>query len=211
MTKQYCSQANQKAGIFALPALPFDAKSLAPYMSEQTLSFHHGKHHNTYVMNLNKLIEANQAYQFMSLEEIIVSSKSSDAGVFNNAAQIWNHSFFWHCIRAQGGGKATGEVAKAIDKSFGSYENFVEKFSDAAKSQFGSGWAWLVKTANGNLEILKTPNADVPFLNGAQPLLTIDVWEHAYYLDYQNLRPMFVSNFINHLINWDFVNEQLGV
>ena len=208
MTKQYCSKANQKPGTFALPALPFNAKDLAPYISEQTLSFHHGKHHNTYVINLNKLLETQQNYQSMSLEEIIVASKDVNAAIFNNAAQIWNHSFFWHCIKTNGGGKPAGKIAKAIDEAFGSYENFVEKFSDAAKTQFGSGWAWLIKNTSGKLEIIKTSNADVPLTQGTKPLLTIDVWEHAYYLDYQNLRPTFISNFVEHLINWDFVNEQ---
>ncbi|QDE91581.1 superoxide dismutase [Myxococcus xanthus] len=187
---------------FTLPELPYKKDALAPHMSAETLEFHHDKHHAAYVNNLNKLLdgkpEANK-----SLEEVILSS---DGGVFNNAAQVWNHTFFWNCMKPAGGGKPTGELAAAIDRDFGSFEKFKEEFSTAAATQFGSGWAWLV-LEGGKLKVTKTGNADLPMKHGQKALLTIDVWEHAYYIDYRNARPKFIETFLTHLVNWDFVAQ----
>ncbi|QQR42249.1 superoxide dismutase [Myxococcus xanthus] len=187
---------------FTLPDLPYKKDALAPHMSAETLEFHHDKHHAAYVNNLNKLLdgkpEANK-----SLEEVILSS---DGGVFNNAAQVWNHTFFWQCMKPAGGGKPTGELAAAIDRDFGSFEKFKEEFSTAAATQFGSGWAWLV-LEGGKLKVTKTGNADLPMKHGQKALLTIDVWEHAYYIDYRNARPKFIETFLTHLVNWDFVAQ----
>lgn len=195
---------------FELPPLPYAANALEPYMSANTFSFHHAKHHNAYVTNLNNLIKDSPMSQ-MSLEEIILESAKDPAkgGVFNNAAQVWNHTFFWHCMKPQGGGAPTGAIAEKIDEAFGSYAAFVEQFKAAAVGQFGSGWAWLV-VENGALKIVKTPNADLPMAHGQTALLTVDVWEHAYYLDYQNRRPDFVQSFLDNLVNWDFVNQNLA-
>lgn len=195
---------------FELPPLPYAANALEPYMSANTFSFHHAKHHNAYVTNLNNLIKDTPMSQ-MSLEEIILESAKDPAkgGVFNNAAQVWNHTFFWHCMKPQGGGAPTGAIAEKIDEAFGSYAAFVEQFKAAAVGQFGSGWAWLV-VENGALKITKTPNADLPMAHGQTALLTVDVWEHAYYLDYQNRRPDFVQSFLDNLVNWDYVNQNLA-
>ncbi|MCA1971923.1 superoxide dismutase [Caenispirillum bisanense] len=193
---------------FELPALPYAKDALAPHMSAQTLEFHHGKHHNTYVTNLNNLTK-DTPLATKSLEEVIHDAWSSkNMGVFNNAAQVWNHTFFWNCMKPNGGGEPTGKVGEKIASDLGGYAAFKEKFSDAAKTQFGSGWAWLV-VKDGKLDIMKTPNAENPMVHGATALLTIDVWEHAYYLDFQNRRPDFVTTFLDHLVNWDFVNQQL--
>jgi len=202
--------ANQKSFPFILPNLPYVDTALEPYMSAKTFSYHHKKHHNAYVTNLNKLIE-NTDLQTKSLEELIHLSynDSSKMSIFNNAAQVWNHSFFWHCMKANGGGAPSGKVAAKMDADFGGYENFVTEFKNAATTQFGSGWAWLVLDENGKLAVMKTGNADLPMVHEKQALLTIDVWEHAYYLDFQNLRPSYIENFLNHLVNWDFVNEML--
>jgi Fe-Mn family superoxide dismutase len=194
---------------FELPPLPYPPTALQPHMSEQTFSFHHGKHHNTYVTQLNNLVkDTPKASQ--PLETIIMEAAKdpAQAGLFNNAAQHWNHSFFWMCMKPQGGGKPTGDVAAAIDKSFGGLDKFKEQFKTAATTQFGSGWAWLVSD-KGELKITKTPNADLPMAHGQKALLTCDVWEHAYYLDYQNRRPDFVQAFLDHLVNWDFVAKNL--
>ena len=185
---------------FELPPLPYGEDALAPHISAQTLQFHHGKHHATYVTNLNGFVENDAALQGKSLEEIILSS---DGGVFNNAAQVWNHTFFWHSMRPGGGGAPSGALATAIDAAFGSFDGFRTAFADAAKTQFGSGWAWLVAGENG-LEVMKTANADLPMKHGRKALLTLDVWEHAYYLDYQNRRPDFITAFLDHLVDWDF-------
>jgi Fe-Mn family superoxide dismutase len=190
---------------FELPSLPYDKDALAPHMSAETLDFHHGKHHNAYVTKLNGLIDGTQ-WADKSLEEII---KGSDGGLFNNAAQHWNHSFFWKCLSPDGGGKPGGELAKAVEKDFGSYDAFAEKFSTAAATQFGSGWAWLVKKG-GKLEVMSTANADLPLKHGATALLTIDVWEHAYYIDYRNARPKFIETVMKELVNWDFVQENFA-
>ena len=205
-----CSLANQKSFPFVLPQLPYADNALEPHMSANTFSYHHKKHHNAYVVNLNKFVE-NTDLASSSLEEIIMMSynNSSKIGIFNNAAQVWNHSFFWHSMKADGGGKPYGKIAAKIDQVFGSYEYFVTEFKNAAATQFGSGWAWLVLDENNKLALMKTGNADLPMVHNKTALLTIDVWELAYYLDYQNLRPNYVDVFLNHLINWDFANEML--
>lgn len=195
---------------FSLPPLPYADNALEPLISANTLSFHYGKHHKTYVDNLNKLVEGKDLAQ-MSLEQIIAASagKPDMAGVFNNAAQIWNHTFYWNSLKPNGGGKPTGAVAAAIDKDLGGYDKFKTDFAAAAVTQFGSGWAWLVSDA-GTLKIVKTGNAEVPLTKGQKPLLTIDVWEHAYYLDYQNLRAKYVEALIDKLLNWDFANANFA-
>ena len=193
-----------------LPDLPYAKDVLAPYISAQTLEFHHGKHHKAYVDNANKLIEGT-ALANESLETIIrnVAGDVSKAGLFNNAAQVWNHSFYWQCIKQKGGGTPAGAIADKIRATWGSFEKFKEEFKNAGVTQFGSGWAWLVLDG-GTLKITKTANADTPIAHGIKPLLTVDVWEHAYYLDYQNRRPDYLTAFIENLINWDFVNANLG-
>jgi len=193
-----------------LPDLPFNKNALAPHISEKTLEFHHGKHHNAYVEKTNSLIKGTDL-EGKDLETIIkkAAGDASKAALFNNAAQVWNHSFYWQCIKPGGGGKPTGAAAGLIDKAFGGYDKFVEKFKDAGVTQFGSGWAWLVLNKD-KAEITKTANADTPLAHGLKPILTVDVWEHAYYLDYQNRRPDYLGAFIEHLINWDFVNSLLG-
>ncbi len=193
-----------------LPALPYAQDALAPVISAETLSFHYGKHHKAYVDNLNKLVAGTDLSE-TPLETLIkaVAGKPDKAGVFNNAAQIWNHTFFWNSLKPGGGGAPTGAVAKGIDAAFGSYDNFKKEFSNAAMTQFGSGWAWLVAD-KGQLKVVKTPNAETPLTTGQTALLTIDVWEHAYYLDYQNRRADFVAAVIDKLLNWEFANANLG-
>ncbi|MDX1949514.1 MAG: superoxide dismutase [Rickettsiales bacterium] len=193
---------------FTLPELPYAPTALEPHITANTISFHHGKHHNAYVTNLNNLIKGTE-FEGKTLEEICIASEGKNAGVFNNAAQVWNHTFYWHSMKPNGGGKATGEVASKIEADFGSYEKFVEEFKAAATTQFGSGWAWLVLDKDGKLKVTKTGNAETPFTKGQVPLLTIDVWEHAYYLDFQNLRPKYIETFLNSLANWDFANANL--
>ena len=195
---------------FALPPLPYPDTALEPLISANTLSYHYGKHHKTYVDNLNKLVEGKDLAA-MSLEQIIHASagKADMAGVFNNAAQVWNHTFYWNSMKPNGGGKPTGAIAAAIDKDLGGYDKFKADLTAAALTQFGSGWAWLVSDA-GTLKIVKTGNAEVPLTKGQTPLLTIDVWEHAYYLDYQNLRAKYVETLIDKLLNWDFANKNLA-
>jgi Fe-Mn family superoxide dismutase len=195
---------------FELPALPYPADALKPYMSAETFSYHHGKHHAAYVANLNKLIEGTDLAN-KSLEEIIKATfgDPDKVGIFNNAAQVWNHTFFWESMKPGGGGAPTGPIADKINADFGSYDKFVEAFKTAAATQFGSGWAWLVLD-NGTLKVTKTPNAENPLVYGQTPLLTLDVWEHAYYLDYQNRRPDFISAYLEHLVNWDAANARLA-
>ena len=190
---------------FTLPELPYAANALEPHMSANTFSFHHGKHHAAYVTNLNKLIEGTDLAN-KSLEEIILASAgdAAKAGIFNNSAQVWNHTFFWNSMKPSGGGKPSGELAAKIEKDFGSYDKFVEEFKNAGATQFGSGWAWLVLDKDGTLKVVKTANAETPMTKGQIALLTIDVWEHAYYLDYQNRRPDFIATFLDKLANWDF-------
>ena len=189
---------------FTLPELPYSKEALAPHMSQETLEYHHGKHHNAYVNNLNNLIKGTK-YENMSLEEIIMSSEGP---VFNNAAQIWNHTFFWNSLSPKGGGDATGKSLEAITKEWGSFEKFKEEFTKSAVSNFGAGWTWLVKNKDGKLAIVNTSNAHTPITTGATALLTVDVWEHAYYIDYRNERPKFINGFWA-LANWDFVNANL--
>lgn len=195
---------------FELPALPYANDALAPHITPNTLSFHHGKHHNAYVTNLNKLVEGTE-HASQSLEQIIqaTAGKADKAGVFNNAAQVWNHTFYWNSMKSQGGGKPDGAVAAKIDADLGGYDAFVSAFSQAGATQFGSGWAWLV-VDNGKLAVTKTPNAETPLTKGVVPLLTMDVWEHAYYLDFQNRRPDYIKTFLEHLVNWDFANANLA-
>jgi Fe-Mn family superoxide dismutase len=188
-----------------LPKLPWAENALAPHISPETIQYHYGKHHQAYVTNLNKLIEGT-ANASKSLEEIV---KSSDGGVFNNAAQVWNHTFYWNSMKPGGGGQPTGAVAEAIKQSFGDYAKFRQEFVSAATTQFGSGWAWLVKEG-GKLAIKKTPNAETPLTTSAKALITIDVWEHAYYIDYRNLRPKYIDVFLDNLVNWDFANQNLA-
>ncbi|CAG0945600.1 Superoxide dismutase [Fe] [Gammaproteobacteria bacterium] len=189
-----------------LPPLPWPKEALAPHISAETIDFHYGKHHNAYVNNLNKLIDGTpQAKQ--SLEDIV---RNSEGGVFNNAAQVYNHTFYWHCLKPRGGGTPSGRIGKAIDEAFGGFAKFREEFSSAAATQFGSGWAWLVRDADGRLKIAKTANADTPIAHRQTPLLTIDVWEHAYYIDYRNDRPKYIDTFLTHLVNWEFVEKNLG-
>ncbi|MDF2940009.1 MAG: superoxide dismutase [Gammaproteobacteria bacterium] len=190
---------------FALPALPYEKNALEPHMSAETLEYHYGKHHKAYVDNLNNLV-AGTEFENKSLEDII---KHSSGGVFNNAAQIWNHTFFWHCLSPNGGSAPSGKVAEAINKSFGSFDLFKEKFTKTALTTFGSGWAWLVKNQDGSLDIISTSNAGTPMTDGKVALLTCDVWEHAYYIDYRNARAKFLDAFWN-LVNWEFVAKNLG-
>ncbi|MGE5431095.1 MAG: superoxide dismutase [Syntrophomonadaceae bacterium] len=192
-----------------LPDLPYSKDALEPYVSAKTLEFHHDKHHNAYVQNANKMLEGSDLAN-ADLETIVKKTygDTSKTGLFNNAAQVWNHSFLWKCMKPNGGGMPTGDIAGMIEKSFGNYQKFVEEFKNAGATQFGSGWAWLI-LKDGKLQVTKTPNADTPIAHGETPLLTVDVWEHAYYLDYQNRRPDYLSTFVEHLINWDFVNENL--
>ncbi len=194
---------------FELPALPYAPNALEPHMSANTFSFHHAKHHQAYVTNLNNLIK-DTPMASQSLEEIIKASAgdASKAGIFNNAAQVWNHTFFWHSMKPNGGGAPTGDLAAKINAAFGSLDGFKEQFKAAAVGQFGSGWAWLV-VEKGALKIVKTANADLPMVHGQTALLTVDVWEHASFLDYQNRRPDFVQTFLDHLVNWDFAAENL--
>jgi superoxide dismutase, Fe-Mn family len=194
----------------SLPALPYEINALEPHISQQTLEFHHGKHHNAYVTNLNKLIEGTDLAD-KSLEDIItaVAGDSSKAGVFNNAAQVWNHTFYWNSMKPGGGGKPTGDLLAKIEASFGSYDEFVAEFSNAGATQFGSGWAWLIQDGD-SLKVTKTANADTPLAHGQKALLTMDVWEHAYYLDFQNLRPKYIETFLGELVNWDFAASNLG-
>ncbi|PSU95257.1 superoxide dismutase [Fe] [Photobacterium kishitanii] len=193
---------------FELPALPYAINALEPHISQETLEYHYGKHHNTYVVKLNGLVEGTDLAE-KSLEEIV---QTSTGGVFNNAAQVWNHTFYWHCLSPNGGGEPTGELADAIVKAFGSFAEFKVKFTDSAINNFGSGWTWLVKTEDGSLEIINTSNAGCPIAEEGlkmTPLLTVDVWEHAYYIDYRNVRPDYMAAFWA-LVNWDFAAKNLA-
>ncbi len=193
-----------------LPSLPYAEDALEPYYSAKTISFHYGKHHKAYVDNINKLI-AGTDFEQKTLEEIVmaVAGDPAKTGWFNNSAQVWNHTFFWSCMKPGGGGKPTGQLAQAIDAAFGSYEKFAEQFKANAVGRFGSGWGWLI-SEGGALKLMSTPNAEMPNpTKGQVALLTVDVWEHAYYLDYQNRRPDFVQTFLDKLVNWDFVAANL--
>ncbi|AHK79845.1 superoxide dismutase [Ectothiorhodospira haloalkaliphila] len=190
-----------------LPPLPYDKKALEPHISAETLEYHHDKHHATYVTNLNKLI-AGTEFENLSLEDII--KKAPAGGVFNNAAQVWNHTFYFNCLSPNGGGEPTGALADAINQAFGSFAEFKEKFAASGAGNFGSGWTWLVKNPSGQVEIVNTSNAQTPLTDGSMtPLLTMDVWEHAYYIDYRNARPKYIENFFN-VVNWEFVAKNFG-
>ena len=189
---------------FTLPQLPYALDALAPHISKETLEYHYGKHHNAYVNNLNKLIVGTE-FETMSLEDIIMKAKG---GIFNNAAQVWNHTFYWHSLSPNGGGEPKGKLAEAINKNFGTFAAFKEQFTQAAATTFGSGWAWLVQDATGAMKIISTSNAGTPMTDGLTALLTCDVWEHAYYIDYRNVRPDYINAFWS-LVNWDFVSKNM--
>lgn len=190
---------------FELPALPYAKNALEPHLSAETLEYHYGKHHNTYVVNLNNLVPGTE-FEGKSLEDIV---KTSSGPIFNNAAQVWNHTFYWNCLAPQAGGEPTGALADAINQAFGSFDAFKIQFNDAAVKNFGSGWTWLVKKADGSLAIVNTSNAGCPLTEGHTPLLTVDVWEHAYYIDYRNVRPNYLNGFWA-LVNWNFVAKNLA-
>ncbi|MCK9782646.1 MULTISPECIES: superoxide dismutase [Fe] [Enterobacterales] len=190
---------------FELPKLPYALDALEPHISKETLEYHYGKHHQTYVTNLNNLVKGTDL-ESKSLEEII---KSTDGGIFNNAAQVWNHTFYWNCLAPNAGGAPTGKIADAINKAFGSFEEFKKQFNDAAAKNFGSGWTWLVKKADGSIAIVNTSNAATPVSGEDKPLLTVDVWEHAYYIDYRNARVKYLEEFWA-LVNWSFVEANLA-
>jgi len=190
---------------FQLPELPYSMDALGPHISAETLEYHYGKHHNKYVETLNQLVGGTPQAD-KSLEELV---KTTDGKIFNNAAQVWNHTFYWNCMSPNGGGEPKGKIGESIAKTFGSFQAFKDTFSEAAVAQFGSGWAWLVQNKDGSLAIEKTSNAECPLTKGQKPLLTCDVWEHAYYIDYRNARPKYVEAFWN-LVNWDFVEQQLS-
>ena len=190
---------------FELPPHPYDRAALEPHISAETLDFHHGKHHQAYVTNLNKQIEGTE-FESMDLESII---RKSQGGIFNNAAQVWNHTFYWHCMKPGGGGEPTGKLGEAIAKAFGSFAAFKEQFTATAVGTFGSGWAWLVQRPDGSLALVSTPNAATPITGADTPLLTCDVWEHAYYIDYRNARPKYVESFWN-VVDWDSVAGRMA-
>jgi len=192
---------------FELPPLPWAESALEPYISAKTISFHYGKHHNAYLTKLNELTKG-KPEEKQSLEDIIRASAKDKGALFNQAAQVWNHTFFWSSMKPKGGGEPKGEVADMIKQAFGGLDKFKEEFKNAAVGQFGSGWAWLVLDG-GKMKVTKTPNAELPMISGQKALVTCDVWEHAYYLDYQNRRPDFVQTFLDNLINWDFVAKNL--
>ena len=190
---------------FELPKLPYALDALEPHISKETLEYHYGKHHQTYVTNLNNLVKGTDL-ENKSLEELI---KTTEGGIFNNAAQVWNHTFYWNCLAPNAGGAPTGKIAEAINKAFGSFEEFKKQFNDAAIKNFGSGWTWLVKNSDGKLAIVSTSNAGTPLTTDAKPLLTVDVWEHAYYIDYRNARVKYLEEFWA-LVNWSFVEANLA-
>ncbi len=202
------TQNEDSMDVFTLPELPFAKDALAPHMSAETFDFHHGKHHNAYVVKGNELIQGT-GLEGLSLEDIVKEAKAKNMGpLFNNAGQHYNHSFFWNCLTPNGGGAPTGALAEKIDAAFGSFDKFREEFINAGIGQFGSGWVWLVES-NGALEITKTANAETPLTEGKTPLLVCDVWEHAYYIDFQNRRPDFLASFLDNLVNWEFVASNL--
>lgn len=206
----FSNEANQTKAPFILPDLPYGKSDLEPHMSAETFDYHHGKHHNAYVTNLNNMLKNFDDFEGQDLEGIIKESyeDSAYAGIFNNAAQIWNHSFFWHSMRKNGGGMPQERLLNMINNDFGSFEKFCEEFVMAGATQFGSGWVWLVSDI-GTLKIIKTSNAETPITNGHQPLICCDVWEHAYYIDYKNARPDFLKVFLEKLVNWEFAETNL--
>lgn len=207
--REFSKEANQTSYPFILPDLPYSPKALEPYISSETLDYHHKKHHQTYVTNLNNLIKDHELSQH-NLEKI-VSQSSHDGlvGVFNNAAQVWNHTFYWHCMKPNGGGEPSGQLYEKICQDFAHFDNFAQEFKELSLGQFGSGWSWLVIKDN-KLSITKTANANNPILEGAFPLMVCDVWEHAYYIDYRNKRAEYVEIFLKKLVNWDFVAQNFA-
>ena len=207
MTEE-CKIANQLKSPFILPELPFAADALEPYMSAETFSYHHGKHHKAYVDKLNELIKGTE-HETMSLEDIIKATygKDNKVAIFNNAAQVWNHTFFWYCLKKNGDEKPSGKLLAKIDEDFGSFDNFKAEFKNGGLTQFGSGWTWLVEDASGKLKVMKTGNADLPMVHGCRALITADVWEHAYYVDYRNARPNYLDVFLEKLANWEFASK----
>jgi Fe-Mn family superoxide dismutase len=206
MTPQNLINNKEHFMSFQLPDLPYPLNALEPHISRETLEYHHGKHHRAYVNKLNELIP-NTEFAKLSLEDII--RKAPPGPIFNNAAQVWNHTFYWHCMKPKGGGNPPGDLAKAIDQHFGSFNKFQEKLTEAGLTQFGSGWAWLVKTQDGKLEVVKTGNAENPMTANKIPLLTCDVWEHAYYIDTRNDRGKYINNFWQ-VVNWDYVAKNFA-
>jgi Fe-Mn family superoxide dismutase len=197
--------AKERIMSFSLPPLPYEKSALAPHISGETLEYHYGKHHQAYITNLNKLI-AGTPFEKKGLDEIILSSEGS---LFNNAAQAWNHEFYWHCMTPKGGGQPTGDLGDALKRDFGSYEKFAEAFTAAATNEFGSGWTWLALGKDRKLTVVNEADADLPMKHGQKGLLTLDVWEHAYYIDYRNARPKYIEAFLKHLVNWEFAASNL--
>ncbi len=208
----FSPSADQKHYPFSLPSLPFSKDVFIPHLTPENFEYHHEKHHNAYVVNLNNLLEHKTALHSKTLEQIIeISSKdASMVGIFNNAAQIWNHTFYWHSMKPFGGGKPSGKLLDKIIEDFGSFEKFSDAFKQAGATQFGSGWVWLVMDASKKLKIVKTSNAETPMTKGLKPLITCDVWEHAYYINFRNRRPDYLAIFLSHLVNWDFANENFA-
>ena len=205
----YCKKSNQTSYPFILPDLPYSKDSFLPHFTPETFDYHHGKHHQAYVTNLNNLLQDDKIFVNNDLEEIIIKSHDSHPAIFNNAGQIWNHTFFWNSIKPNGGGTPSQTLLEQINKDFTSFEKFIAEFKQAATSQFGSGWAWLV-FHDAKLQIIKTSNAETPISKGIYPLLACDVWEHAYYIDYRNRRPDYVTTYIDHMINWEFAEQRLS-
>ncbi len=210
MSNAAAAKPATSSGPFTLPELPYAQNALEPYISANTFSFHYSKHHQAYVTNLNNLVK-DTPMASQSLEEVIMASAkdAAKAGIFNNAAQVWNHTFYWHSMKPNGGGAPKGKIAEKINADFGSFDAFKEAFKQAGTTQFGSGWAWLVLDG-GKLKVTKTGNADLPMVHGQKAILTMDVWEHAYYLDFQNRRPDYITTFLDKLVNWDFAEKNLG-
>jgi Fe-Mn family superoxide dismutase len=206
MITAFCDHQGQSRMQHELPKLPYAMDALAPHVSKETFEFHHGKHHQAYVTNLNGLIKGTE-FENASLEDIV---RKSSGGVFNNAAQVWNHTFFWHSMKPNGGGRPSGALAAAIDRKWGGFDAFKEAFTRSAVGNFGSGWTWLVKKADGSVDIVNTSNAGSVLTTGDKALLTIDVWEHAYYIDYRNARPKFVETFLASLANWEFAEKNFA-
>ena len=205
----YCDHSNQDKRPFKLPELPYEKDAFEPHFSPETFDYHHGTHHNAYVTNLNNLLEDNKEMLGLDLEQIIKASHNTNNSIFNNAAQIWNHTFFWHSIKPNAGGNPSDNMLDKINEDFGSYEEFAKQFKQASMTQFGSGWAWLVLNENNKLEIVKTANAETPLTDGMFPLIVCDIWEHAYYIDFRNKRLDYVSVFLDHMVNWDFASMRM--
>jgi Fe-Mn family superoxide dismutase len=207
----YSKEANQTSTPFVLPNLPYSKGALVPYLTPENFDYHHDKHHNAYVVKLNELLQNKSELQDLSLEDVIIQShkEASWLSIFNNAAQVWNHSFYWHCMTQGGGGKPLGPLLTKIEEDFGSFEQFKADFTTKGVTQFGSGWVWLVYSGS-KLQILQSGNAGTPIAQGQHPILTCDVWEHAYYIDYRNRRQDYLTTFLEHLVNWEFASENFA-